>query len=142
MVCPSSEVGGPRRSRRRRGGADQGPMLCAVLCAVCLGPIDPWRGETPGRGAWADTDGLLRTRCRHLLSGGSQVRNLPGAPPEQGFSSRRGLAGRKCVQKSLQWRTPTNAYELVRTQDVPRRGAEPGVIGTSSGDGLPAPQDA
>ncbi len=56
------------------------------------------RGESPGRGVWDDTDELVRTRCRHLLSGGSQVRTLPGAPLSRAFAVEDGRAGRKCVQ--------------------------------------------
>ena len=92
--------------------ADQVPMMCADLCAVCPGPIGPWRGESPGRGGWDDSDERVRTRCRHLLSGGSQVRTLPGAPPEQVFCVRRESSRPEmCARKSA----VVNAYELVRT---------------------------
>ncbi len=86
MMCPSSEV---RRRLEIPADGVAGPigvMMCAVPCAVLPRTYRyTKRGESPGRVPCDDTDELVRTRCGHLLSGGSQVRTLPGAPREQGF---------------------------------------------------------
>ena len=46
------------------------------------------RKETPGHQRDDDTNGPAWTPCRQLLSGGSQVRDLPGARAELGLGEK------------------------------------------------------